>query len=54
MKKKKTPGSGEGRQGGCERRIEVIKKMQNKKQLWGSWRGGGEVWVGVRVDMNKN
>ena len=36
-----------GGQGGCERRIEVIVKMQ--KKVWGSGRGG----VDVRVDVNE-
>ena len=37
---------GWGGQGGCERRIEVIVKMQK------SWRGSG--WGGVvRVDVNE-
>ena len=50
---KKTPGYGEGGQRGYERRIEVIVKMQKKS--WGvmAGGGGGEIGVGVRVDMNK-
>ena len=43
-------GRGEGGQGGCERRIEVLGKIHQKN------RGGGQMggWVGggVRVDVN--
>ena len=50
MPKKKVgggPGSEWGGQDGCERRMEVIVKMQKKKR-----RGSG--WVGVvRVDVNE-
>ena len=39
-----------GRQGGCERRIEVFVKIQKKKfGGWGGQGGGG----GVRVDVNE-
>ena len=53
----KMPKKVRGCQGGCERRIEVIMKVQNKKNVGGS---GGGVGVGgwrlagaVRVDMNQ-
>ena len=35
-------GSGLGGQGGCERRIEVFVKIQNKN-FWGGGGGGGSV-----------
>ena len=47
------PGVGLGCQGGCERRIEVIVKIQ-KKKIWGGGEGGGRGRVGgggVRVDV---
>ena len=44
-------GVGLGCQGGCDRRIEVFRKIHKKKF------SGGSVWgvrvVGVRVDVNK-
>ena len=44
-------GVGLGCQGGCDRRIEVFRKIHKKKI------SGGSVWgvrvVGVRVDVNK-
>ena len=46
---------GGGRQGGCDRRIEVFGKIHKKK----NWRGGsgggggGRVGGGVRVDVNE-
>ena len=44
---------GGGGQGGCERRIEVFVKIQNKNFFWVvGGRGGGGV-VGVRVDVNE-
>ena len=47
-------GGGGGGQGGCERRIEVLVKIQKKNIFWG---GGGLVggsgWGGVRVDVNE-
>ena len=55
IKKKKNwlgrVGGGGGRQGGCERRIEVFVKIQ-KKIGGGGGRGRGRVW-GVRVDVNE-
>ena len=57
--KKKNLGGGRvgGDQGGCERRIEVFVKIENrkKKKLFGgggSGQGGGRVG-GVRVDVNR-
>ena len=41
---------GLGGQGGCERRIEVFKKIHTKKNSWGG--GGLGWWEGVRVDVN--
>ena len=43
---------GGGRQGGCERRIEVYMKIKKKKN-WGGGPGGvgGSGWGGVRVDV---
>ena len=45
-------GSGWGGQGGCERRIEVFEKINQKKSRGGS---GGGVWLvgGVRVDVTE-
>ena len=34
-------GLGGGGQGGCERRIEVLVKIQEKNFFWGGGRGGG-------------
>ena len=39
--KKKKSWQGEGGQGGCEPRIEVIVKMKKKKSEGGPVRGGG-------------
>ena len=41
-----------GGQGGCERRIKVFVKIQQKKWGGGSGWGGGRVGGGVRVDVN--
>ena len=43
-------GGCSGDQGGCERKIEVFVKIQEK--IWGGGRGGGSGW-GVRVDVIK-
>ena len=40
---------GGGGQGGCERNIEVVVKIQKKK--WGG--PGGRVGGGVRLDVNE-
>ena len=53
-------GSGWGGQSGCERRIEVFVKIQEKRFFWGGGVGGsggsgggsGSGW-GVRVDVNE-
>ena len=56
-------GVGLGGQSGCERRIEVLVKIQKKNFFWrggvgGPWEGGvggggsGSGW-GVRVDVNE-
>ena len=42
-------GEGWGGQGGCDRRIEVLRKIKKKKLGWGE----GSGWVGVRVDVNE-
>ena len=41
-----------GRQVGCDRRIEVFGKIDQKKNLGGGG-GGGRVGGGIRVDVNK-
>ena len=41
-----------GGQGGCERRIEIIVKIQKKKN-WGGAGGEGRGGEGVRVDVNE-
>ena len=41
-----------GGQGGCERRSEVVVKIQKKKIFFGGWGSGGgpiRVWVGEGV-----
>ena len=47
MQKQKVGGGGEGDQGGCERSIEVMVKMQTKS-CWGRVRDGE-----VSVDVNE-
>ena len=42
-----------GDQSGCERRIEVFVKIQQKKNLEGGSGGGGVGGGAVRVDMNE-
>ena len=43
-----------GGQGGCERRIEVFVKIQNKKNGGGGLgQGGGIRLGGVRMDVNE-
>ena len=44
-------GVGLGGQGGCDRRIEVFRKIKKKKKNLGG--GGGSGWWGVRVDVNE-
>ena len=55
---------GLGGQSGCERRIEVLLKIQKKKIFWffffgggggsgGQWEGSGWLGGGVRVDVNE-
>ena len=46
-------GVGLGGQSGCERRIEVFVKIQQKKLGGGGGRWGGGVGGGVRVDVNE-
>ena len=50
-------GVGLGGQAGCERRIEVFLKIQNKKILFfgggGIGLGGGGRVCGVRMDVNE-
>ena len=43
-------GWGGGGQDGCERRIEVFVKIQNKKYYFFFF-GGGGVWVDVNVEL---
>ena len=50
---------GGGGQGGCERRIEVIVKMQNEKKSWGGilfegWGGGRRIEVFVIMQEKKS
>ena len=50
---------GGGGQGGCERTIEVLLKIQKTNIFFGEGvgslggGGGGSGWVGVRVDVNE-
>ena len=49
-------GVGLGCQGGCDRRIEVFRKIHKKKKFSGGRLGGGGGGVrvvGVRVDVNE-
>ena len=44
---------GGGGQGGCERRIEVVVKIQKKNVGGGVGSGGGVGLWGIRVDVNE-